>query len=95
MEPLFLAYVVGYVEFFGGTLLIHGLFTRLVAIAIAIDMLIAIWKVKFKIGLITKIMEAGWVGGYELDLALFTMAFVLAIFGSGTFSMDFIVFHVQ
>ena len=91
--PTFFAYLVGSVEFYGGLLLIAGLFTRLAALAIAINMIVAMWKVKFKTGLIAKVMEGGWVGGYELDLALLAMAFVLTIFGSGKFSIDFIVLH--
>ena len=91
--PMFFAYLVGSVEFYGGLLLIAGLFTRLAALAIAINLIVAMWKVKFKTGLIAKVMEGGWVGGYELDLALSAMAFVLTIFGSGKFSIDFIVLH--
>lgn len=89
--PLLFAYVVGTVEFFGGILLILGLFTRLSAIVIAINMIVAMWKVKFKTGMISKVMEGGWVGGYELDLALLAMAFVLTILGAGKFSLDFVV----
>ena len=91
--PLFFAYVVGIVEFFGGLLLIIGLGTRLAALFIAMSLLVAIWKVKFKTGLVSRVMEGGWVGGYELDLALLAMAFVLVILGSGKFSFDFIVLH--
>ncbi len=90
---LFFAYVVGIVEFFGGILLILGLFTRAVGIAIAINMLVAMARVKFKTGLTAKVMEGGWVGGFELDLALFTMALVLALFGAGNFSIDVAVFN--
>ncbi|MBI1805994.1 MAG: DoxX family protein [Ignavibacteria bacterium] len=89
--PLFFAYVVGSVEFFGGILLILGLLTRVAALLIVINMFIAIVKVKYKTGLISKVMEGGWVGGYELDLALVTMALVLVVFGSGKFSIDFVV----
>ena len=94
-SPLLFAYVVAIVEFFGGALLIIGLFTRLSAIAIAINMFVAIWKVKGKTGLVTKVMEGGWAGGYELDLALMIMAIVLIIMGAGIFSIDHIICNQQ
>src|SRR3989344_7889231 len=44
--------LVGVVEFFGGILLLAGLFTQLVALLLVADMLVAILKVNFKKGLI-------------------------------------------
>jgi putative oxidoreductase len=88
--PLFFAYVVGIVEFFGGILLVAGLFTRGAALVAAIDMIVAIVKVKFKTGLLSRVMEGGWVGGYELDLALLAISLVLFIFGGGKFSFDWL-----
>lgn len=72
--------VVGSVEFFGGILLILGLFTQAVALLIVINMLGAIWKVKFK---------QGFVNGYEFDLALLAMAATLFFLGAGAYSIDF------
>ena len=86
--PLFFAYVLGIVEFFGGLLTILGLWTRLAALLITIVMIVAMWKVKFKTGLILRAMEGGWVGGYELDLSLFAIAIALAALGAGVFSVD-------
>src|SRR3989344_8243107 len=57
--------VVGVVEFFGGILLVIGLFVQPVAMLIVVNMVVAIWKVKFK---------QGFVGGYEFDLMLLLMA---------------------
>lgn len=91
--PLFFAYVVDCVEFFGGIFLILGLQTRIVALLVAVNMIVAIVKVKYKTGLISKVTEGGWVGGYELDLALLTMAAVLIVFGAGKFSVDFILLN--
>lgn len=72
--------VVAMVEFFGGLLLIAGLFTQLVAVLIAIQMLVATaWKMKRKQGL---------AGGYEFDLLLAVSALVLATSGSGLISLD-------
>jgi len=89
--PLFFAYVVGIVEFFGGILVIVGLFTRPAAILIAINMLVAMWILKFKTGLVSKVMEGGWVGGYELDVALMAMALALAATGAGHFSLELLL----
>ena len=86
--PLFFAYVVGIAEFFGGILLVLGLCTRLAALLIAVNMIVATWKVKFKTGLVTKVMEGSWAGGFELDMSLFAMAVALAATGAGSFSVD-------
>lgn len=87
-QPTFFAYVVGISEFFGGILLIAGLLTRLAAFLIMCIMVVAMWKVKFKTGLLAKSMEGGWVGGYELDLALWAIATALVVSGGGVFSLD-------
>jgi uncharacterized membrane protein YphA (DoxX/SURF4 family) len=56
-----------------------GLFTRCFSIAVLIEMLVIIFKVEFHHGL---------KGGYELPLALGTIAFVLIFFGAGPISLD-------
>lgn len=71
--------VVGIVEFFGGILLIAGLFTQLVALLLAIDMLVAILKVNLKKGL---------VAGFEFELILLLSALALVVLGAGAFSLD-------
>ncbi len=87
--PLLFAYVVGIVEFFGGIFLVLGLFTRYAGIAIAVNMLVAMSKVKFRTGLVTKVMQGGWAGGFELDLSLFSIALAMIFLGGGKFSVDF------
>jgi len=79
--PGWLAYFSSFAEFFGGILVIAGLFTRFSALAILIDMLVAIWKVHWKAGLLAK-------GGYEFPLTLATIAFALIFFGAGPFALD-------
>ena len=86
--PLFFAYALGIAEVFGGLLLLAGLFTRLAALVIAVVMLVAMWKVKFRTGLLAKVVEGGRVGGYELDLGYFVIAISLAAIGGGVFSLD-------
>ena len=79
--PGWLAYPSAFTEFFGGILLIIGLFTRFVSLAFMIDMLVAMWKIHWKNGMFGK-------GGYELVLTLATIAFALIFFGAGPIAID-------
>ena len=81
--PGWTGYLSAYAEFFGGILVIIGLFTRIASLAILIDMLVAIAKVHWKNGLIGQ-------GGYEFPLSLATMAFALILFGAGPIALDHI-----
>jgi putative oxidoreductase len=84
--PEFFAVVVILVEFVGGIALILGIFTRWVALLLAIDMLIATLLVKIKVGLIAPMDKPGV--GAELDLALLAGALVLLVFGPGSISVE-------
>lgn len=75
----FLATIVALLEFFGGLMIVAGLFTQVIAIFAAIQFLVVIFKVKSKQGLI---------GGYELDLLILASATILAVLGSGFYSLD-------
>ncbi len=86
--PLLMAYVVGVVEFFGGICVLVGFLTRAAALLIAINMVGAMITLKLKTGLVSKVMDGGWVGGYELDLALMAMALAVAALGGGQFAVD-------
>lgn len=79
--PGWLAYLSAVAEFFGGILVIIGLFTRCAAIAILIDLLVAIWKVHWKHGLLAE-------GGYQFPLALAAIAFALIFIGGGPIALD-------
>ena len=80
----FLAWVVGFVEFFGGIALAFGLFARLAGAAIFGDMMIAIITVTWANG----INATGGKSGYELNLALGVLALMVAFFGAGRVSVD-------
>ena len=80
--PRWLAYFSAGTEFFGGIAIVLGLFTRFFALAFAIEMGVAIWKVHFKNGLMGS-------SGYEFPLALATIAFALMCFGSGPWGFNF------
>jgi putative oxidoreductase len=81
--PGWTGYLSAYTEFFGGILVIVGLFTRIASFAILIDMIVAIAKVHWKNGLIGQ-------GGYEFPLSLATIAFALIFFGAGPIALDHI-----
>ena len=79
--PSWTAYLLAATEFFGGILIIAGLFTRFVALAMLIDMSVAIWKIHWPKGL-------KGPGGYEFPLCLAAIAFSLIFFGAGPIALD-------
>ncbi len=81
--PGWLAYPLVATEFGGGMLMIVGLLTRFVGVAMLIDMSVAIWKIHFKNGLTGE-------GGSEFPLALAAIAFTLIFFGAGPIALDHI-----
>ncbi|MBS3108968.1 DoxX family protein [Candidatus Woesearchaeota archaeon] len=84
--PAFMAYVAAIVEFFGGILVLLGLFTRYAATLIGIVMLVAIFRAKWGMPL---------VGGYELDLALLAIAVALMLSGPGKLSLEATIFKKE
>ena len=81
--PAWTAYLSSFTEFLGGLLVLLGLFTRVAALAICIDLSVAIAKVNFHNGLMGN-------GGYEFPLALAALAFALVFFGGGPIAFDHI-----
>ncbi len=81
--PAWTAYLSAFSEFFGGILVLLGLFTRVAAFAIGVDLSVAIAKVHFHNGMMGN-------GGYEFPLALATLAFGLIFFGGGPIAFDHI-----
>jgi putative oxidoreductase len=83
IEPaLVWTYVVMFLELVGGVCLIIGLFTRFVAAALAIEMLVALLFVHLAKG------YAAGGGGYEYVLLIGAVCFVIAIRGGGPYSID-------
>ena len=85
--PPWLQAVVAVVEFFGGIALVLGLLTPLVAIALAVDMLTAIFAVHIPMG-------AHWVGGpgsFEVPLFYLVSMIALLLTGPGRYSVDALV----
>jgi putative oxidoreductase len=79
--PGWLAYLSAGAEFLGGILVMAGLFTRFAALAILINMTVAIGKVHWKNGLLGQ-------GGYQFPLSLAAIAFALVFFGGGPIALD-------
>ncbi len=79
--PGWLAYFSAAAEFLGGILIIAGLWTRCAAVAVLINMVVAIAKVHWKNGLLGN-------GGYQFPLALAAMAFALIFLGAGPIALD-------
>lgn len=73
--------VVGVVEFFGGIALVLGAWVELIGILLAVNMLVAMWKVKWgKMGYIAQ-------GGWELDLIYLAVALSFLFTGAGAFAV--------
>jgi putative oxidoreductase len=81
--PAWTAYVSSFTEFFGAILILLGLFTRVAALGICIDLTVAIIKVHLHNGMMGN-------GGYEFPLALAALAFALIFLGGGPIAFDHI-----
>ena len=70
-------HISSFAEFFGGLLILAGLFTRLAASAVCIDLAVAHW-------------HNGLMGDrrYEFPLAPDALAFALIFFGGGATAID-------
>jgi putative oxidoreductase len=79
--PGWLAYVSAAAEFLGGILVILGLLTRCAALAITINLVVAIVKVHWHNGLLGN-------GGYQFPLALAAIAFALIFLGAGPIALE-------
>jgi putative oxidoreductase len=80
--PLVWAWTVAGLEFFGAILLIFGLFTRVVAFALSIELATIIWFI---------LRPRGWlwtVNGVEVGLLVLLVLIGLVLGGSGRYSLD-------
>lgn len=76
---IFWAIVVSALEFVGGIFLLAGFLTQFVAVLVAIQFAVIIFKMKLKKGL---------VDGYELDLIILAAAIALAVLGGGAYNLE-------
>ena len=77
--PPELAIIIGLLEFIGGLAILLGIFTRISAILLAIDMIGAILLVK---------LSKGFIGGFELDLLYLAIMISLILTGPGSISIE-------
>jgi putative oxidoreductase len=80
--PAWVGVAIGALETAGGILLLLGLFTRIFALLLFVEMCVAIIFVHWR--------HAAWwnVGTYELPLAVAAISLALAAFGPGVASID-------
>ena len=84
-----LAVAVAIVEFGGGLLLIAGALTFFAALALALEMAVATWKVHLANGFfINWALAPGQGHGYEFNLTLIGALMALMLTGPGAFSID-------
>lgn len=86
--PSALAFLGIATEFFGGIALIVGFLTRIAAIGIAIDMLVAILMVHEQFGFFMNWFGAQKGEGYEYHLLAIAIALFLFFEGGGAASID-------
>lgn len=81
---VFFTVLGGIIECFGGAAVGLGIFGRLAAAGLAGDMAVAMATVTFSNGIASNLPG----GGYELNMALAALAFVVAMLGTGRLSLD-------
>lgn len=86
--PLAAAWLVALLESVGAALLIVGLGTRLVALALAIDMAVAILAVKVGMQHVGLIGVPQGPSGFELEWLFFAGSAALVFLGAGHYSVD-------
>jgi putative oxidoreductase len=86
--PEILAILVILTESFGALAVFAGLFTRLAALAMAVDMSCAIALVHWKNGFFMNWSGRAAGEGYEFHLLMIAIALALAIKGGGLWSVD-------
>jgi putative oxidoreductase len=87
--PPYFAYIFGILEVFGGACLIAGLFTRGIALLLAIEVgLVFVRAVLPSVGVYE-------FGRYEMPLLLGAMALALVTTGAGAISIDAFTFESQ
>ncbi len=84
--PLVMAVILTLTEFLGGIALIVGLFTRWVAVALAIVMIVALFKVHLHGGFFLP-------GGVEYVTTLLAANLCLAFAGGGMLAIDNLMHH--
>lgn len=85
--PRYFGYISGVIEFFGGCILVLGLFARIAGLLLAGEMAIALWRVH---GILA---DPRAVSHYEFPLMLAVSSFAIAALGAGLISFDHALFR--
>ena len=85
----FWAWPVGLTEFVGGIMIAVGFLTELAALAVCIQCLVILTKIKW--GKEPYILKDG--KGWELDMIYFASALALLFWGSGSWSLEYYLLY--
>jgi putative oxidoreductase len=86
--PAYLALAAILAESVGAFALVTGFFTRLAALAVAVDMAVAVYLVHWKIGFFMNWMGNQKGEGFEYHILAIAIGLALAIKGGGLWSVD-------
>lgn len=86
--PAPFAFVASFTEFIGGVFIIFGFLTRLTALGLLINMIVAIYKVHWKSGFFLSSGEPNKGNGFEYNLTLAVILLTVILTGPGQFSLD-------
>jgi len=86
--PAYLAWAAVLAESVGAAMLVTGFFTRIAALAIAVEMGVAIYLVHWKVGFFMNWMGNGKGEGFEYHILAIAIALALVIKGGGWLSVD-------
>jgi putative oxidoreductase len=89
--PAVLAAIVIFAEFLGGLGLIFGLFSRIAAFTLAVDMLGAVLLVHFANGFFMNWTGAQRGEGFEFHILALCMLFTVMVRGAGAWSIDHLI----
>jgi putative oxidoreductase len=86
--PVYLALAAILAESVGAVALVTGFFTRIAALAIAVDMGVAVYLVHWKVGFFMNWMGNQKGEGFEYHILAIAIALALVIRGGGWWSVD-------
>lgn len=73
------AWMIGTLELLGGVLLLAGILQRPIALLLAVEMAVAIYKVR---------LPQGFLGGWEFELTILLICLALALSGPAAHRID-------
>jgi len=86
--PAALAFLVIFIEFFGGLSMLFGLLSRLAGLGITTLMIGAILMVHYRFGFFMNWMGQKKAEGFEYHLLAIALAVLVLVRGAGAFSID-------